>query len=325
MSTTPHVTQSRRAVTLASGTVGYEVTTTVTDPGDLPTANLFVLTISDPGDAKRDVLARVVAPYDLRRLSTALYVRVDEGSLLFIPPDAFARVPSASELTELAQDRAEAVRRNQTEYLCSTVALTYSSRATADAAYRQLIARLSSLVVDWRAFNLAFETHPIQDYALPVVDASVEDERRAAYAAARAARVAAESAHAAASAAADACVTDCASDRLIHQMLQADVAFLERARFRVLNTAETGSHNTQDFCVRLGSYSSDADSYEALLSQKRDALAAYTETVRACQTRCAGLARDRDAAQAALSRAQDVERRAIVDVRAVCPTFTPTE
>lgn len=329
----PQVTQSRRAVTLASGSVGYEVATTVTDPGDLPTSNLFVLTINDAGDAKQDVLARVVVPYDLRRLSTALYVRVDEDSLLYISPDAFARVPSVSELTELAQDRTDAVRRNQTEYLSGTVVLTYTSRATADAAYRQLLARLSDLVVQWREFNVAFETRPTQVYTLPVVAASVEDERRAVYTAAVTARRAAEAVHEAASAAYDACQTDCASDRLIHQMLQADVTFLERARARVLTITETitggsggtPSHNAQDFCVRLGAYTADVYSYEVLLFSKRDQLATYTETVRACQTRCAQLARERDEAQGALSRAMDAERRALVDVRAVCPTFTPTE
>lgn len=333
MSNTPQVTQSRRVVTLASGSVGYEVATTVTDPGDLPTSNLFVLTINDAGDAKRDALARVVEPYDLRRLSTALYVRVDEDSILYISPDTFARVPSGSELIELAQDRTDAVRRNQTEYLSGTVVLTYTSRATADAAYRQLITRLSALVVEWREFNASFETRPTTVYSLPVADASVEAERRAVYTAAVSARRAAEAAHEAASDACDACETDCVSDKKIHELLQADVAFLERARARVLTISETitggsggtPSHNAQDFCVRLGAYTADVNSYEVLLFSKRDQLAAYTETVRACQTRCAQLARDRDAAQATLSRALDAERRALVDVRAVCPTFTPTE
>jgi len=333
MSTTPQVSQSRRGVTLASGALAYEVTTTVVDRGDLPTKNLFVRRIVDPGDPKRDVLARVVEPYDLRRLSTALYVRVREDSLVYLDADPFARVASTDELTELPQDRADAVRRNLTTYLSSSVALTYPSLASADAAYKQLLGRLSQLVTDWRSFNAAFETRPTQLYTLPVSPQTVEDERRALYAAALAARKRVEADFDEANRAALDCEADCESDRTIHQMLLEDVTFLEAARARVLTIGETitggsggtPSHNAQDFCVQAGSYSTDALSYEALLSAKRAKLADYTARVRACETRCVQLGRARDAAQVVLSRAQDAERRAVAGVRDVCPTFTPTE
>lgn len=323
--TAPHVEQTRRIASLAGGGTTYEITTLVTDKGTLPTRNLFVVKIVTPGDAKRDVLARIATPRDIRRLEAAAYVRVDAATLTYIDDATFARIASLSELTTMAQDRAEAVRLNLTEYLTASVTVTFPDQVTADAAYRQLLARLSKLASDWITFTSGFETNPTQGYDLPVAPQSVEDERRTAFAAAQETRRSAERAVDAAQAAFAACHDGCEGDRELHRMLTEDVAFLERADIRVRAMTETQSTNVKDFVLRQGAFSADDQSYAALLASKRARLAAATLAVQACADTCAALESARDAAQADLGRAAEAERQALAAVRDVCPTFVPTE
>lgn len=323
--TAPTARQTRRVATLADGRTVYEVTTWITERGDLPSRNLFVVTIADPLNPKADALARVAEPMDLRRLSGRLHVRVDAADLVYISTDPFARVANLDDLTTLVEDRAEAVRRGATQYLSSSVTIVYDNATTADAAYRQLLARLSTLVTSWRSYIEGFETAPSQSYPLPATAISVEDERRAAYAAARAARLRAEAALATAQAAYDACDTGCAADRAIHALLVQDVAFLERAEQLVTALVETDSHNAQDFVLKHGAYTTSAESYATLLAAKRTALNTYADRVRACADTCAARRVERDEAQAEVARALADERRALAAVRAVCPTFVPTE
>lgn len=323
--TNPHVEQTRRAAVLVSGAVGYEVTTTVTDGGDLPTRNLFVLRVVNPEDPKKDVLARVATPLDIRRLTPGLHVRVDAAALVYISGDPFARVASLADLTAIDQDRTLAVRNGRSEYLVSSMTIVYDDNATANAGYRQILSRLSDLVTGWRAFRTSFETAPSQGYDLPVVDVSVEAERKATYFAAVSVRKSTETALTAAQLAYDTCQTDCASDRAIHAFLLRDVSILERARARVVGIVETGSYNVRDFVLQQGAYASDVDTYETFLASKRASLDTYAATVQACQDRCAQLRVERDSAQANVARASDAERQALADVRAVCPTYVPSE
>lgn len=323
--TNPTITQRRRAAVLADGSTVYEVTTTVTSAGDLPTKNLFVLSIRDPDSPKADVLGRIATPLDLRRLANSLYVRVDASDLTYVSQDPLVRIGTISDLTTLDQDRTTAVLAGHSEYLVSAMTVTYSDRTTADAGFRQIISRLSDLTSSWRAFLTDFETHPTQSYELPVVNASVEDARRLIYEAAVAARKVTEAALSVAQTAYDSCQTDCSSDRAIYSIIAQDVTFLERARARVSALTESGSTNAKDFVLQQNSYSSDIASYEALLTSKRAALSQYGTLVQACQDRCAQLRVERDSAQADVARALDAERSALADVRAVCPTFVPTE
>lgn len=310
---------------LVNGATVYEVTTVVTDPGDLPTRNLFVLRIADPENPKADVLARIASPLDVRRLQASLYVRVDAAALTYISGDPFGRIASISDLTAIDQDRTSAVRAGRSEYLVAAMTITYTDQVTADAGYRQILSRLSDLTVSWRAFLASFETAPSTTYTLPVVDVSVEAERKGLYAATVVARKAAEALLNTAQSAYDACITDCGTDRALHEMLVRDVASLERARTRTSAISETGSTNAKDFVLQQGSYASDADSYEAILTAKRASLTLYGSRVQACQDRCAQLQVERDAAQASLSNALNNERQALANVRAVCPTFVPSE
>lgn len=323
--TDPVARQWRRRATLPDGRTAYEVTTRVVQAGDLPTRALFVVDIEDPLDPKADVLARVATPLDVRRLSGGLYVRVDAEQMTRIEGDPFARIATLNDFAALQTDRAEAVRHGQTEYLTDTLTVVYTNGETADAAYQQILARLSELTTSWRAFGTTFETAPFTDYPLPMRGAGVEAARVTIYTAAVAARRRAEVAADEAVAAHAACLTDCGADRAIHAMLVADVAFLDRARERVLAFVETGTAHAQDFALRRASYSSDTESYEVLRGAKRAQLETYTARVQACGARCATLAVASDAAAADLRRALDDERRALADVRAVCPTYTPTE
>lgn len=319
----PTAVQTRRIAPQADGSTAYEVTTRISDKGDLPTASLFVVQIVDPLNPKTDVLARVSTPVDLRRLSGLVYVRVESTSITYLSMDPFARVANVEDLTAYQTDRAEAVRRGQTHYLSTSISVLYTDPATADAAYRQVLARLSELVTNWRVFNEEFETDPTQSYTLPAVALSVEDARRAAYASTVVLRERAEGVLASAQAAYDACTTDCALDRAIHVILVRDVSFLERAKQRVTAITETATTNAKEFVLRTGAYASDAESYAVLLAQKLADLATYAARVQTCQDTCAQLQGARDSAQADVRRALADEQRALADVRAVCPTFVP--
>lgn len=323
--TVPRAEQTRRIATLANGNTAYEVTTTVTDAGGLPTKCLFVLSIVDPADPKADVLGRIVTPRDIRRIDASLYIRVDSTGLLYISGDPFLRIASVSDLTLIDRDRAEAVRYGRAEYLASAVTLLYTDNVTADAAYRQIIERLSALVVAWGTFSTAFETRPTEGYDLPSPDASIEALRTSVYNAAVNVRKAYEASLLAAQSAFDLSFSGCSTNRAIYAMLVADVASLERARVRMLAIVEVGTTHAQDFALQQGPYTGDVDSYEAVLVSKRVSLRTYADSVQACQAATSQRRVERDAAQADVARALDDERRALADVRAICPTFTPTE
>jgi len=333
MSTIPQVQQQRRPITLADGSVKFEITTVILDRGDLPFKDLFVLSISDTGDAKDDVLARVATPYDIRQTDPASpkYVRVVSTDLITIAPDKFARISNIDELTGLYRDRTSAIRNGKTEYLSAVMTVLYDTLTTADAAYKQILARLSTLVEEWRAAFTPFATNPTQLYDLPTPGVSVEDERKAAYVAARDARIAAETARDAAQAASDACATDCRTDREIYNFLVADVAALETARTVVLSLQDASippgtplTTNVRDFVLQLGAYSADTRTYQSLLVAKTLKRDEYAARVAACDANCARLAADVLTAQRVVDSARTTERDALSRVYEVCPTFDPS-
>jgi len=303
----------------------FEVTSTITDPGGLPFKDLFVLSITDPSDAKDDVLARVATPLDIQQTdpSSPKYVRVAGDDLIHISGDPFGRIASIDDLTGLPRDRTDAIRRNRTEYLTSVMTEQYTTLTTADAAYKQILSRLSALVEGWRTSFTAFATNPSQLYNLPVPGVSVEAERTATYVAARDARIALETTRDAAQTAKEACERDCVADKAIYNFLVADVAFLNDARNVVASITEVGTTNVKDFVLRTGSYSADERSYQALLDSKKASLNEYAARVRACDVRCAALGDALLTAQRAVTSAQITERNALVDVYAVCPSFDP--
>lgn len=320
----PRVRQVRRVVIQADGSGAYEITTTVIDKGDLPTPHLFVVTIVDPLDPREDVLARIATPADLRRLETGWHIRVDRTDLIYIAGDPFARVASLDELTTTTRSRADAVHAGKTEYLTSTVRLLYTDATTAEAAYRQLLARLSALVTAWRTFTsgvTAFVTTPSTTYDLPAGDIGERDVRIAAYRATVTERERIEGEQRAAETAWTACQSASEADRAVHALLAEDVSFLDRARTRVTALA---SGDAKDFALGAGAFASDPDTYAAWLTTRRTQLATYAATLRTRADACVALRDALDARNLELARALDAERRALAAVREVCPAYTPS-
>lgn len=320
--TAPHLSMIRRVAPQADGTTRFEFIATVTTAGTLPTKNLFVMQIQDPADPKNDIVARVATPRDLRQIDGSYYLKAQAATALTLSGDLFLRVANTTELASLAQDRATAVRQGESYYLTSVLARSYEALETADAAVRQVLDRLSALTTAWTTINTNFVTTPTAEYDLPVLESSIETLRRTAYTHAVTARQAAQVTLDAAQDALDACHTNCATDRTIHAMLVADVGFLERARARVAGLATS---DARDFVLRAGSFASDVDSYDVLLASKRTQLDTYAARVLECANRCATLQTARDTAAADRDQALENERTALADVRAVCPTFTPSE
>lgn len=333
MSTIPQVEQVRRTLTLANGAIKYEITTRITDAGDLPFKDLFVLKINDPGDAKDDVLARVATPFDVRQTDSASpkYIKVSTADLITIAPDVFARIANVDEITGLPRDRTVAVRNGRSEYLTSVMTVEYDTLTTASAAYKQILARLSSLVEEWRSLFTPFATNPSQSYELPAPGSSLEAERTASFTAARDARTSAEAARDAAQQALDACERDCTADKAIYDFLVTDVAFLEAARAAVVGMTESSippgtpvTSQVRDFVLQLGAFTNDERSYQILLMYKTMQRAEYAAKVSECATRCQQLRATLLQAQAGVDAARDAERAALAGVYEICPTFDPS-
>lgn len=321
--TLPQAKQVRELIQVAGGDRKWRVTTIITDQGDLPFGELFVVTIKDATDPKQDVYARVAEPLEFRQTvaGSAIYVKVSSDDMVTIAGDPFARVATPSELTSMPRDRALAVRYAKTEYLTSAITLLYDTQLSADAAYRQLLDRLSTLVLDWRTASGAFITTPYALYTLPVVSSAEETRRAALWRAARTARIAAETERDAAVASSTACAEQGAADARYYGELVADVAFLQTAHDRVSAMSETGSTTVKTYALD----GSDPGSWETLLTQKRSRLNAALAAVAAHETRCGDLRRASLQAQATVDVARSAENATLAAVLAICPTFDSTQ
>lgn len=319
----PQVKQVRELIQTAGGDRKWRVTTIVVDAGSLPFADLFVVTITDPTDPKQDVYARVAEPLEFRQVvsGAGVYVKVLSTDMVTIQGDPFARVSSTDELTGMARDRVVAVRSGKTEYLTSAITLLYDNLTAADAAYRQLLARLSTLVTDWALASGAFVTTPYSLYSLPVPSDAEETRRATVWRTARATRQSAETARDAATAAHEACETQGTSDARYYNELVADVAFLQAAHDRVYGMSETGSNNVKTFALN----GAELGSWEALLAQKRNKLATALAAVAAHEQRCVDLRQTELQAQAAVDAARTAENAALASVLSICPTFDSTQ
>jgi len=321
--TAPQVKQVRELIQVAGGDRKWRVTTIVTDRGDLPFSEIFVVTIADPSDPKQDVYARVAEPLEFRQTvaGTSIYVKVRSDDMVTIAGDPFARVSNPNELTSMPRDRVIAVRTGKTEYLTPAITLIYDTLTSADAAYRQLLDRLSSLVTEWLTASGAFVTTPYALYSLPVVSDAEETRRATAWRAARATRVTAETARDAATAAHEACEEQGAGDERYYNELVADVSFLQAAHDRVSAMTETGSTNVKTFALN----GLEAGSWETLLTQKRAKLATTLAAVQAHQQQCVDLRQTELQAQAAVDAARTAENAALASVLAICPTFDSSQ
>jgi len=319
----PIVEQIRRLVVMADGNKRWEVTTKVVNKGDLPFPELFVLTIADPSDPKQDVLARVAVPHDLRNFSGDIYVKVASTDITYLGGDTFARIANTSDLTSLPRDRVIAVQKNATEYLVSAMTKLYDALVTADAAGREIVARLSDLQTEWAATTSAFIGHIT--YTLPVVDPSVQAERRTTYTSAKAARIEAESERNSLAAQSASCDASQNLDKAIYDLLASSVALLEKSRSIVVGLDLTLSPipDTKDYVLGQGAFSADPTTYEVTLVQTRADLEACRQRLQTGANTCAALSSQLLVAQSAVTSARAAEDTALANLRAVCPTFTP--
>lgn len=328
------VNHVRRQIILATGQARFEVTLTVTDPGDLPFPQVFVARIVDPLNPKDDVLARLASPREFASEGDVRYIKVDATDLKTISGDLFARVANVSEISAMPRDRTTAVREGRSEYLTSSVRLLYETITTADAAYRTFNDRLSNLVEEYRRYRDTFSTSPSRDYLLPLPLQSVEAEYTAAYRERKAETARLRDARDAAQVAYDGCEQRHEADRAILTFLVEDLATLERAKQRVTAMAETGTlvggvYTTapaiafdavvKTFVLNAG----DAESYEAMLARKRAAYDTVRARLEAGEATCRALAAALAAAETTLVNAEREEARVLGDLLVVCPTFDP--
>lgn len=144
---------------LADGSVVFQVTTTVTDPGILPDVGLFVFSIIDPAEPKSDVFIRVAQPRDINFM---------------------------------LRDRDNAIAAGDTEFLYFKVVLQYPSLEVAIQAKAAVKSRIDSAISRWYQYQTEFVG--VEDTLHPGVDPEYEQALRDTYVAARDARVLAETA-----------------------------------------------------------------------------------------------------------------------------------
>jgi hypothetical protein len=334
MSTTPIARQVRRAVRLDDGTLAFEVTTTIVDPGSLPSINLFVVNIINALDPKADVLAQIATPKELVQSDPTqpIFIKVVATDLITISPDTFARVANIADVTALPTDRTVAVRSGLTSYLTSSVTITYPDVVTATAGFQTIVARLSDLVVAWGQASGTFNTNPSQDYPLPQTATSVESQLIATYQAQVAVLQTAQAARDAAQAALTSQIQTCTSNRTIYQLLTSEVSFLQQALniisgLHAFTTPPPGawtiSDPAHDFATGTGMYAGNPTTFAALLVQKQAAQTQYQALVRDCTAQVQTLQTSLLQAQATVNSAQTNVNAALAAVLSVCPSFNP--
>jgi len=144
---------------LPDGSSIYQIDATVTDKGELPHANLFVVQIVDELDTTRDAFVRVGNPYDLENIY---------------------------------RTRVEALANGQVYYLTATMYWRYTDLSLAVQAKDAVRSRIDNAVNAWYTYKTAFEgTETVYH---PTAEATYEQQLEDDYVAARDARIAADAA-----------------------------------------------------------------------------------------------------------------------------------
>lgn len=167
--TTGSVLSQERTVRFIGPSIqSFDITSSLSTPGSLPTGAIFVYQISDRLDPKSDVFNRVAVVADLTTLPNGR-----DAGLLANPAS------------------------NVFEYLTSTVVNSYADLATAVAAQQVIQDRVGVLVADWESYSNTFEAEPpvlINVPTNPTVTPPSTQVFINAYAAAKLARGAAQTA-----------------------------------------------------------------------------------------------------------------------------------
>jgi hypothetical protein len=314
--------QERHVEYVSSQFEQYVITSRMTAaaiPAELPHLFVFVYSIVDTSDPKRDALARV------------------------------ARI---SDLTTLPLGRNAALSARSAEYLSTTSTLTYPTLDEAIAAEKTIIDRCNALITDWISFNTSFNapSPTPANIQLPSPDPSQKQQLIAAYKAAKEnryalglARQAAAQTLASAQAAftaAQGAVTDftafVATANLLTGEAQSALNFLSTVTSAgttfliaagcvasdVQSTFQTSINQAQNQQTLLAGYGGDHATFAASLQTYQTGtlqprLAAAQAALTAAQ------AGDTTAAQN-LASAQQLEQIALAAVRAICPDFQAT-
>jgi hypothetical protein len=124
------VSQQTRQARTSSGTLQYEILAEVTDAGDLPDKNLFVMMIVDREDPKTDTFARIATVADLGPVPpTSDGLSIDRPTALLLTPEP-----------------------DTAYYRINLATFIYTDLATAVAAQDVLKTRLDELVTDWQTY-----------------------------------------------------------------------------------------------------------------------------------------------------------------------------
>lgn len=142
-------TTSVRSTTVINGSNQYEIVTTCNVAGTLPDRGIFLLAINEVEDPKDDTLERVI---------------------------------EVADISEYLTDRDDAITAGQGFWRSASVTLRFSDIETANAAWKELESRISTLVDQVDAFNDEFETSGTGDVTVyPTVDLSEITARKDAY------------------------------------------------------------------------------------------------------------------------------------------------
>lgn len=142
-------TTSVRSASIVNGTRQYAITTTCTTVGTLADPGIFLLSIVNVEDPKDDALVRVI---------------------------------SIADIPEYKLNRDQAINAGDPYWRSSSVTLRFEDIETANAAWKELESRITTLVKQVDAFNAEFETPGAGTVTVhPTVDQSVINALEAAY------------------------------------------------------------------------------------------------------------------------------------------------
>ena len=149
--------EERTSITV-DGTPMFQITAACTDPGGLPSSDIFVHELVDPDDPGAD---------------------------------KFVRVAEIADFDDIPGDRDDALAADQDYWRDATVVLRFTDVQVANEAYGVLSERIDKLVEDYTVYSATFHTAS-ETLEFPTVDQGKLEEAKASYAAARAAYDAAD-------------------------------------------------------------------------------------------------------------------------------------
>lgn len=331
------VQMDRTTILLPDGSSVYQISTAVTNKGELPHANIFVFQILDTMDTTRDTFVRVGNPYDLENIPTT---------------------------------RVAAIAAGQEYFLSSTMLRRYADLNTAVQAKDAVRSRIDNSVNAWYTYKTSFEaTAEVTTH--PTAEAAYEQQLSDAYVDARDARLDAETAVVTANTTLEDAQDDAAAATALQVIYEDAYKFAEQShgiywtQYYGAATTFIATHMAARFTAFKGDYTSLSlnvykssgvygDGYDTWLTHLQDMEANlstmstasgngsrldgtfgqfhtqvtdyYTSqqgVISTANVAVASAVTAKKEAEASLAAAQTAEDAALAAVLAVCPTFDP--